>query len=52
MKNTEELFNALVNNNEDAAFESFKAAIDDKLQTALDVKKVALTSDIFKDRSE
>lgn len=47
MKNAEELFKALVNNNEDAAFETFKAAIGDKLQTALDVKKVAITSTIF-----
>jgi hypothetical protein len=47
MNNTENLFNALVKNDEVAAFEAFKGAIEAKLQTTLDVKKVGLTSDIF-----
>jgi len=47
MKNTKDLFNALIKNDEVAAFDAFKETIDAKLQTALDVKKVGLTADIF-----
>lgn len=47
MEATEKLFNSLVQNDEAGAQEHFKTAIQDKLQTALDVKKVAVTADIF-----
>ena len=47
MKDTENLFNSLVNNDEKGAFAAFETAISNKLQTVLDVKKVALTADVF-----
>tara|TARA_A100001015_G_scaffold212526_1_gene238376 strand:+ start:310 stop:483 length:174 start_codon:yes stop_codon:yes gene_type:complete len=52
MEATEKLFNSLVQNDETSAQEHFKTAIQDKLQTALDVKKVAVTSDIFNQSAE
>ena len=52
MKNTTDLFNALIKNDEVAAFDAFKETIDAKLQTALDVKKVGLTADIFSESIE
>lgn len=41
------IFNALVNNDDAAAKEAFSAAIADKVQSTMDVKKVQMTSDIF-----
>lgn len=46
-KEVQELFNNIVNSNEDSAWESFEAAIDSKLSDALDVKRVAVTADVF-----
>lgn len=47
MENTEKLFNNLVNSDEISALESFKAAIQDKFNQAMEVKKVAITADVF-----
>jgi hypothetical protein len=47
MKNTEKLFNDLVNGDEASALESFKGAIQDKLDQAMAVKKVAISSEVF-----
>ena len=47
MKHTEQLFNSLVKNDEESAFESFKSAIKHKMEQAMEVKKVAVTSEIF-----
>jgi|TARA_E500000318_G_scaffold111538_1_gene130488 hypothetical protein len=41
------IFNALVNNDNAAAKEEFSAAIADKVQSTMDVKKVQMTGDIF-----
>lgn len=43
----QKIFNALVNNDNDAAQEAFNSAIADKIQSAMDVKKVQMTGDIF-----
>lgn len=43
----EKIFNALVDNNTDAANQAFDSAIKDKIQTVMDVKKVQVTSQIF-----
>ena len=47
MKATEKLFNNLVNNDETAAFDSFKDVIQDKLKQSMDVKRVAISSEVF-----
>lgn len=52
MEATEKLFNSLVQNDETSAQQHFKSAIADKLQHALDVKKVAVTADIFNQQGE
>lgn len=43
----EEIFNALVKNDTDEALNAFKDAIQQKLDTAMDVRRVGLTSQIF-----
>lgn len=52
MENTEKLFNDLVNNDETSAFESFKDAIQDKFNQAMEVKKVAITADVFNESTQ
>jgi len=52
MEYTQKIFSALVNNNEEAAHEAFENAISAKLQTALDVKKVAVASQLFNKEEE
>jgi len=52
MEATEKLFNSLVQNDETSAQEHFQTAIADKMQQALDVKKVAVTADIFNQKGE
>lgn len=47
MKATEKLFNDLVNNDEAAASDSFKAAIQDKFNQSMDVKRVSISSEVF-----
>ena len=51
MNNTEKLFNDLVNNDEQSAMKSFTAAIQDKFDHAMAVKRVAITSDVFNQSS-
>lgn len=43
----EEIFNALVKNDTDEALNAFKDAIQQKIDTAMDVRRVGITSDIF-----
>lgn len=43
----QKIFNALVNDDDAAAQEAFNSAIADKIQSAMDVKKVKMTGDIF-----
>jgi hypothetical protein len=45
--NTENLFNSLVGGDMDDIQSSFETAIGEKLQRALEVRKVGLTADIF-----
>jgi hypothetical protein len=47
MRTIEKLFNNLVNNDEISALESFNSAIQDKLNQAMEIKKVAITADVF-----
>ena len=47
MENARKIFDALVNNDESAAQKHFNAAISDKLQMSMDVKRVAVTAGIF-----
>lgn len=44
---SERIFNALVKNDKDEALNAFKDAIQQKLDTAMDVRRVGLTSQIF-----
>jgi hypothetical protein len=46
---SEKIFNALVKNDKDEALNAFKDAIQQKLDTAMDVRRVGLTSQIFND---
>jgi len=43
----EEIFNALIKNDKDAATNSFVDVIQQKLNTAMDVRRVGMTSNIF-----
>jgi len=45
----EKIFNALVKNDKDEALSAFKDAIQQKIETAMDVRRVGLTSQIFND---
>jgi len=45
----EKIFNALVKNDRDEALSAFKDAIQQKVNTAMDVRRVGLTSQIFND---
>ena len=47
----EEIFNALIKNDKDAAKNSFVDAIQQKLNTAMDVRRVGITSNIFNNPS-
>ena len=47
MKNTEQLFNALVSNDEAQIQDFTNAALDEKLRLAFDIRKVGLTANIF-----
>tara|TARA_B100000900_G_scaffold240311_1_gene204311 strand:- start:5981 stop:6400 length:420 start_codon:yes stop_codon:yes gene_type:complete len=46
---SEKIFNALVQNDKDEALNAFKDAIQQKIETAMDVRRVGLTSQIFND---
>jgi len=46
---SEKIFNALVKNDKDEALNAFKDAIQQKIDTAMDVRRVGLTSQIFND---
>ena len=46
---SEKIFNALIKNNKDEALNAFKDAIQQKINTAMDVRRVGLTSQIFND---
>ena len=46
-ESTKQLFNAIVTNDNEGAKEAFGSAIQDKLQDALEVKRVKMTGDIF-----
>ena len=46
---SEKIFNALVKNDKDEALNAFKDAIQQKIETAMDVRRVGLTSQIFND---
>jgi len=52
MRTIEKLFNNLVNNDEISALESFNSAIQDKLNQAMEIKKVAITADVFNESSD
>jgi shikimate kinase len=52
MDKVKQLFNDLISGDEGAAFDSFKATIGEKMKTALDVKRVAVASDVFGDVNE
>lgn len=52
MENTEKLFKDLVNDDEGSALKSFKAAIQDKINQAMEVKKVAITADVFNESTQ
>ena len=45
----EKIFNALVKNDKDEALSAFKDAIQQKIETAMDVRRVGLTSQVFND---
>tara|TARA_R110002110_G_scaffold272831_2_gene488273 strand:+ start:1191 stop:1625 length:435 start_codon:yes stop_codon:yes gene_type:complete len=47
----EEIFNALIKNDKDAAKNSFVDVIQQKLNTAMDVRRVGMTSNIFNNPS-
>ena len=47
MEHAQKIFNSLVKNDEESAFESFKSAITHKMEQAMEVKKVAVASEIF-----
>jgi hypothetical protein len=47
MENTEELFNALVSNDENEIQHAFNTAMAEKMQQALDIRKVGVTADIY-----
>lgn len=47
MNNINKLFNALVSNDENTAQTAFDEAIAEKLKTSMEVKKVAVTANIF-----
>ena len=47
MKNTEQLFNALISNDEVQIQDFASAALDEKLRLAFDIRKVGLTANIF-----
>jgi len=47
MKNTEQLFNALISNDEAQIQDFTSAALDEKLRLAFDIRKVGLTANIF-----
>jgi hypothetical protein len=46
-ESTKQLFNAIVTDDKEAAQKAFGSAIQDKLQDALEVKRVKMTGDIF-----
>ena len=46
-ENTNKIFNNIVKNDKDAATQAFGTAIREKLNDALEVRKVGLTSQIF-----
>ena len=46
---SEKIFNALVKNDKDEALNAFKDAIQQKIETAMDVRRIGLTSKIFND---
>ena len=46
-ESTKQLFNAIVTNDKEVAQQAFGSAIQDKLQDALEVKRVKMTGDIF-----
>ena len=46
-ESTKQLFNAIVTDDKEAAQQAFGSAIQDKLQNALEVKRVKMTGDIF-----
>jgi len=46
---SEKIFNALVKNDKDEALNAFKDAIQQKIETAMDVRRIGLTSQIFND---
>ena len=52
MKKTINVFNKIVNNDKDGAVMAFGQAIRDKLDDALEVRKVGLTSEIFNKAKE
>ena len=47
MKNTEKLFSSLVTDNKVAAAQNFGTAIREKLNDALEIRKVGLTAKIY-----
>jgi len=51
MNNIENMLGALYSGNKEKAVESFNDAISDKVSHAVDVKKVAVTADIFNARN-
>jgi hypothetical protein len=46
---SEKIFNALVKNDKDEALNAFKDAIQQRIETAMDVRRIGLTSQIFND---
>jgi hypothetical protein len=47
MSNTRKLIDAIMDSNGNQAGEVFSAAISDKVNTVLDIKRVAITADIY-----
>jgi len=52
MENTEKLFNALVSGDSEEIQSSFASTVGEKMQQALDIRKVRVTSNVFNTRGE
>ena len=52
MENSEKIFNTIVQNDEKASLHAFSEGIRSKLDDALEVRKVGLTSTIFNKTEE
>ena len=47
-----DIFNNIITNDQEGSEKAFQEVIQDKLQDALDIRKVGLTSDIFNKKEE